>query len=669
MSSCSSRAVIEKGSGVLFRKLLSTLIAAGLVLAGLSSFDVEARNPRGAVSANVLGYDGALQVTAGGVIANGHGQAIMLRGGNMAGLQDQTIVNGNRFSVQSVWGNQGGTGGAPNWPFIASQHLNAVRIPINAQSFQNTSSRNLVWGGTLGTSSWGSTVSVGDPTGNYRTAILQSILQARAHGMYIVFECHESAPQFTVGGTTQYLTAIDQPPFIDAQNGGSFWTDPGTTLGFPAWLAANFGSAAFNTAYNSGAGINGGAAGAHFSSSFGGGSGVNDFIFELFNEPYLSNMQITLTTQAGTFGNPAWKAHNGGSNYTTTNGGTPPATPGSSWTAGAEFVMLFGGFGDNFTQQQDGNTTQGIPANFTNSHNGASNTLAVQWQIIGYQQLLTGIRGLGFTNIIGVNGSGFASALQTLPYYLPVDTLNPPQMVVDSHAYPPSSPAGSGVQPSTLDAQNVFTSYTQINAGTLTSIPNAMPVLITETGDEAGTGFTEFYIPQMTTHVDAATKGGIGMFPWIANDAYPAAAGNTIHQMNISGGDYTFVGTLSSGIMTVTSASSTILPGSVLVSGLSNNDVNGGSYIDVYGAGGTTGSGGTGTYLIVTQLGTSLTQGSTTYTARPVIPWSGQGVAYYGWTQPHTNYVIPALPLFPMLSRRGRRRRRFSSAQLTQGHL
>jgi Cellulase (glycosyl hydrolase family 5) len=625
----------------MIKNLAKLLFIALAILSGLEGS--EARNPRGVAFNSVFGYDGVISVSASGVLVNGHNNAIMLRGGNAAGLQDQNIVNGNLYSVESVWGNQGGSGGGPDWPFLASQKLNAIRIPINAQSFQNTQSQTLVWGGSLGASSWAGTNIPGDPSGNYKNVVLQTIRMARAHGVYPLIELHECAPQFTFGASTQYLTAIDQPMFIDGQNGYSLWTSSNPTLGLPAWLATMFGSAAFNAAN----GFNGGAAGTYYNAAYGGASGLNDIIFELFNEPYFSNIgEVVLTTAAGTFGNPAWKAHNGGSNYTVTDGSTPPTTPGSSWTAGAEFVMLFGGHASVFFQQGtylSGPPALGIASNFNDG--SRANSLAMSWPVAGYQQIVTAIRGLGFTNVIGVNGSGFSSALKTLPYYLPVDTLSTPQLVVDNHAYPNcSKPAASGCQPATLDSTSIFTTWGQINAGTLTALPNPMPVLVTETGDEGGTGFTEYYIPLMTGNVDAATKGGVGIFPWHLIDQFAVGHANAVWQMNICNTNYTFTGTISNGsggagtILTVTGAlTGTINPGDVLTSGLSNNTVDNGTYIDVYGANGTTGTGGLGTYAVVNAIGGNMSYTSRSFTACPVIEWSGQGQAFYDWARTHAN--------------------------------
>jgi Cellulase (glycosyl hydrolase family 5) len=578
-----------------------------------------------------------LAINSSGLIVNSAGTPIMLRGGNIAGLQDQTIVNTNTVAdnYTGVWGNQASIGGAPVFPFFQQQKLNSIRLNINAQSFQNIQSRTLIWGGSLGASSWGSTNIPGDNSAGqqYKATILQSIRQARAYGMYTIVELHECAPQFTVGGTTQYLSAINQPPFIDAQQGLTFWTSNNPAIGMPAWLATQFGSASFNTAN----GFNGGAAGTFWNAAYGGSTGLNDIIFELFNEPYLSNQAFTLTTVAGTFGNVAWRAHNGGSNYTTTNGGTPPTTPGSGWTAGAEFVMLFGGTCNWYFQQGShftGPADMGIPPQFT-SPGGMANALNLSWTVGGYQTALTGIRSMGFTNICAVNGSGFASALQSLPYYLPVDTLSPPQIAVGNHAYPNSSavPAPPGTLPASLDSQSVWTSWGQIVAGTLTGLAGQkMPVLVTETGDYSGASLTTTYMGAITSQVDSNTTGGVHIWPWITNDAAAfGTAGNAIHQSNICGASFTFTGTISGSTLTVTAISGTpITIGTVLIGGMSTQ-LNATTFISAFG----TGTGGLGTYTVVNSTGASISQGSTSFTACVILPWNGQGSVYYNWTSTH----------------------------------
>lgn len=126
------------------------------------------------------GFDGSLAINSNGLVTNGGGTPIMLRGGNIAGLQDQEIVDGNLFGYTGAWGSQNAIGGAPQFGFLSQQKLNAIRLNINAQSFQNTQSQSLVWGGSLGASSWGGTNIPGDPSGQYRATILQSTFK-RAH--------------------------------------------------------------------------------------------------------------------------------------------------------------------------------------------------------------------------------------------------------------------------------------------------------------------------------------------------------------------------------------------------------------------------------------------------------------------------------------------------------
>jgi hypothetical protein len=560
-------------------------------------------------------------VNSSGILVDGGGNPIMLRGSNLSGLNDQVIPD---YSGQiDPWGN-GNTPSDPNFVQIAAWKMNVVRVILNVQSFLGIHYQ-LLTGSSNATAAWGGTSYSADPNGNYQQYMLAAFRKARSANCYIIIDCHECAPQFTLGGITQYLPAIDQSPFMDAQTASVFWTDP--TQSIIAWLATYFGSLAFNTAN----GFNGGAAGIYYDAAHGGVSGFQDFIFELFNEPYFGNQAFTLTTIAGTFGNPAWKAHNGGSAYTTTNGGTPPVAPGASslgvTTAGEHFVMLYGGQCNWFYQQGAMNNGRGIPAGFTvGSLSGALNQ---PWQVYGYQQAVTGIRALGATNVILVNGSGFASSQSLLPYYMPVDSLSPPQIGTGWHAYE----SGSSTYPSTLDPGSGTSSclqYSEDNAAGTGGLGYAVPVMITEIATTSGVSNTQPdpYISRMTALTDAQALGSFHYIDFCNNNvAAYNSQGPLPYTENIYDAPVSITASISGTTLTVTVAGGTILPGMAITSGV----ILGAPYILPYGSGGTTGTGGTGTY----EIDNPQTVGLTSMNVNAVLPWNGQGETFYDWLVGH----------------------------------
>jgi hypothetical protein len=562
----------------------------------------------------------SLSINASGVLVNSAGAAIMLRGANLTGLNDQ-IAEG--FGITDPWGNSN-TALDPNWINLAAWNMNVARIILNVQSFLNLSVRTLT-GTTNGTAGWSAGTFASDPVGNYKAYLLAAIVKARTNGMYVILDCHECAPQFTLSAVTAYLCAIDQSPFMDQQSCSLFWSD--ATQSLPVWLATNFGSAAFNTAH----GYNGGAAGASYNALYGGASGFNDIIFELYNEPYFSNQAFTLTTRAGTFGNPAWKANNGGSSYTTTNGGTPPDTPGHAslggYVRGQEFIALYGGTCNWFYQQNVYVNSRGIPPGFVvGSTAGALNQ---SWTVYGYQQALDGIRALGMTNVCLVNGQGFASTQSNLPYYMPVDSLSPPQVGTGWHAYQ----SGSSTYPVTLDPGSgtaACLTYSAANAAGTGGLGRPVPVIITETGTASGGASPQpdLYIQRLTGVTDAQTLGSFHYVIFCHNGGGANGASTTNFADTIYDAPIAITAGISGVTLTVSATAGTILPGMAITSGAQL----GSPYILPYGSGGTTGTGGTGTY----QIDNSQTvTGGTSMNVNALLPFSGQGQTYYNWVQPH----------------------------------
>jgi hypothetical protein len=356
-------------------------------------------------------------------------------------------------------------------------------------------------------------------TGQAKSAILTAARYCREYGYYIIWDCHWSAPRFTFpgSGTSQLLTfycgANGQPPFIDADAGGLFWTDPVRSL--PAWLLATFGpnSGNYNAKY--------------------GPTGIGDMIFELFNEPYPDQYRT----------------------YKTLDGAAAPSV---------QHVMLNGGTCDSyFSSGAYSSNGCGIPYSY---YGGAVQS---SWTLLGYKQAVAGIRALGCTNIIQCNPPGFAQTVQMAGTLLPADTLNPPQISIGWHPYENlKTGLPSGGSRTLTAAENI------ING---TTFGHAVPMIITEFGDSpnvAGGTFNgpaapnpDTYVASIHAFADQQPVGGLGVFAfqWTG----PLGLGESNNYSETSAGtNVSFTASISGKTMKVTGATpGTIQVGLSVVSG------------------------------------------------------------------------------------------------------
>jgi hypothetical protein len=423
-----------------------------------------------------------------------------------------------------------------------------------------------------------SIVKAADTPGKIRETLQTAIAYCREYGLYIIWDLHWTAPQFTcpVAGTSTQMTAYcganGQPPFMDAGAGELFWTDP--TQSFPAWLLANYGpnSSNYNSKYGS--------------------TGIGDMIFELFNEPYVD---FDNASQGGTF--------------TKLGGGS----------CNAEYAMLNGAYSNAYLLQYN------QPSHGAGIPNGGNygGILTSQWKLLGYQTAVTGIRALGCTNIIQCNPPGYAATVTSMSAVgLPTDSLSPPQISVGWHPYEQGTsgfPAGGN--------KTQITAVAALIAGT--TFGRSVPVIITEFGDNSGetsgpsAPAVDTYVASIQTFVDTQPVGSIGChcFQWTG----PLKAGATGLWAELTAGpNVSFAAAISGTTMTVTGASA----GSIEV-GLSQ--VGGSPGIPgTFVVSQTSGTpGGNGVYQI------SNTQGSGTYNWSMLTPCQGQGETIYNWMVSH----------------------------------
>jgi hypothetical protein len=246
------------------------------------------------------------------------------------------------------------------------------------------------------------------------------------------------------------------------------------------------------------------------------------------------------------------------------------------------------------------------------------------WQALGYQQALNGIRALGATNVLLVNGQSWSSDQSMISQIYPTDTLSPPQVGTGWHAYSTNG--------STMAGGSYAAATANIN-GT-GGIGHPIPVLVTEYGNYNGGSGTaapqpDVYMNNMQAWMDSMPVGSAGgtSWEWPMPASY-GAGGTQTQQETILGAPVKFTASISNGssaagtTMTVTSGSG-IEPGLVLTSGAADRTV-------VWGQiSGTTG--GPGEYLV------SISQkvASTSLTGQMWLPNNGQGMTHYNWMTTH----------------------------------
>ena len=620
-------------------------------------------------------YTGLISVNSSGRLVNGlngTGNPIMLRGIGACGLDAQDIQG---YHHTNPWGSAGGLPiglAGPPFPIAANWKCNSVRIHLQAQCFlgQNFGILNPSWnGGSATTPTWsgcvataassGTTVTVGSTavytndwvnggTGNpgpvstnygpyvylinvtnpagvpgntqilsttattftvnqactiangdvltvvraasssglYITAMKAAIANARLNNLYIILEFHAGGPIMTlpvVGTTTNFSAHIGspaQPYFMDYDSYYPAWCDPNSSL--PAWLNANYGPSSGN--YNSKYGP----------------SGFGDIIFELFNEP--------TTDDAGT--------------YTTTGGSSITGV-----VAMRNGGICTNGWFDN-GKSYYGNGV-GMP------YGGEFGT----WQVLGYQQAVTAIRGMGYTNIIQCNGGWYASQIQKLGSFMPTDTLSPIQLAVGWHPYE----IGTTNSPQTTDGYGyaMFPQAQAIIAGTAPqSLPGygaPLPIIITECGDSPssgnfngpGTPMPDVYMQTLQNFVDAQPLGSIHIHPFTFSSPLPIGT-NSNFQMTTVGTTVTFKMTVSGFTMTVTAllAGGALAPGLMIFSPA--QDAICGTYITQQVSGT---PGGIGVYTLSNTVASD--PNGTSYQWTMLVPSNGQGLTYYNWTTAH----------------------------------
>ena len=137
--------------------------------------------------------------TQGNHFVDAHGNTLQVRGVNVSGLESGIIFSGGT----NYWASSGFSG-RPDFTKIAAWKANAVRLPLNEDSWL---------GGTV-TGIPGNAISLNGPA--YQAEVKATVQAANAAGLYVILDLHWTAP-----GT---FAANTQNPFLNADNSINFWT-------------------------------------------------------------------------------------------------------------------------------------------------------------------------------------------------------------------------------------------------------------------------------------------------------------------------------------------------------------------------------------------------------------------------------------------------------------
>ena len=194
-------------------KTISLPIGNATPNASDKAFTVALSNPTngltlgGPVSATITILAAA---TTGAPAVSVQGNRLIDAGGNLLQLRGVSF-SGFEFVAIGGWspndpsGGQAGQPNGPRWSAVKAWHANTVRLTLNETS----------WLGLSCVDTDGVT-RLGDPGGNYRSAITTQVREANAVGLYVILELHWAAP-----GTACPMV---QTQMANADHSIDFWT-------------------------------------------------------------------------------------------------------------------------------------------------------------------------------------------------------------------------------------------------------------------------------------------------------------------------------------------------------------------------------------------------------------------------------------------------------------
>ncbi len=308
----------------------STAVAASAIPAAAPVSSSSTTTPTGAFG---------IQVKGDKFVSAADGSTVQIVGTNISGLETGSDSRWASFANAGVafWSRLLNYGG---------QGVNTVRLPLNEASWLNYTCYDSGAGaaGELYSAAAGGGYTP-DPAGVYQATVRKAVADATAAGLYVILDLHWGSPNNPAGAP---LCPIGQPAYADADHSLAFWKSLADTFkGNPAVM------------------------------------------FELFNEPFGSNV----------YGN--WV--NGAS------GAGPDA-----------ITLRDGGAFSPFLQQN-------------NAAGNAMHSVSMSWQVAGMQDMVNTIRAQGATNVILSSPIGWAGEIETWLAARPSDPIG--QLGVAWHVY------------------------------------------------------------------------------------------------------------------------------------------------------------------------------------------------------------------------------------------
>ena len=138
-------------------------------------------------------------------LVDSRGSTLQLRGASVSGLEGGVIF-GER---NGIWSSSG-FGDRPDFTRLGAWKLNAVRLPLNEDS----------WLGKTVTDMAGRVIALDGAA--YRAEVRASVAAANAAGLYVLLDLHWAAPASFAANT--------QNPMMDADNSVSFWVSIANTF-------------------------------------------------------------------------------------------------------------------------------------------------------------------------------------------------------------------------------------------------------------------------------------------------------------------------------------------------------------------------------------------------------------------------------------------------------
>jgi hypothetical protein len=133
---------------------------------------------------------------SGNQLVDQNGGTVQLRGVNRSGTQ---------YGCAEGWGISDGPIDDASIAAMATWHINSVRVNGNEDCWLGINGVSPTYGGA-----------------NYRAALVAFVNRINAHGMYVIFDLHHSAPGSTL--------AVDQQPMADRDHSNAYWASVAATF-------------------------------------------------------------------------------------------------------------------------------------------------------------------------------------------------------------------------------------------------------------------------------------------------------------------------------------------------------------------------------------------------------------------------------------------------------